>query len=546
MRTESRSHEKRSAPKLSQPALQPVAPGADSHNPNPQEMEQKVKDVQRVPSEDCSDRKMMAACVDAMPGAIVSFRFDYNEGKGSFPYASANCKDIFGYGPEEPAVDLATLRARIHPDDVERIDAAIAASAAQMTRYHEEYRYLHPLKGTVWLEVQSTPTREAEGTIIWHGYVCDVTARKRAEEELRLSEARHRAFFDANLTGVCYGDAVTAVITEANQKFLEMLGFTREDLSAGRINWKELTPPEYRAANEAAIEELLTTGRNERPTEKEYFRKDGSRLPVLVSRALLDQEKLEGVAFVLDISEQKQNEAREREAHRDRVAVMRSMALGIAHEINQPLAATAIYLKALPRLLDMRPDERPSSIQETVNKATSQILRAGEIISRLRSFIAHGEPDKIKLRLHDLIMDAIHATMAGAIENKVSISLAMNAASDLVLADKVQITQVMVNLIRNANEAMESSQQRRLAVSTRSTDLEITVDVVDTGVGLCGKRQSALFVPFATTKASGMGIGLSISREIIEAHQGKIWGEQRPEGGAVFSFTLPLAEEAAD
>jgi two-component system, LuxR family, sensor kinase FixL len=488
---------------------------------------------------------MMAACVESMPGSIVSFRLD-RDGKGSFPYASANVEEFFGFSRVEASADVSTLRERIHPDDRERIDAAIAASATLLTRYHEEYRYLHPVKGTIWIEVQSSPTPEADGSIVWHGYVCDVTARKRAEEELRMSEARHRAFFDANLIGVCYANAKEAIITEANDKYLAMLGFSREDLEAGLINWKELTPPEFKEANDAAIAELLATGRNERHTEKEYIRKDGGRLPVLVARALLDRETFDGVAFVLDISEQKKNENRISEAHHDRLAVIRSMALGIAHEINQPLAATTTYLRVLPRLLKMKPEERPSSVRETIDKAVAQMMRAGEIIRRLRSFIAHGEPDKIRLHLHELILEAVESTLAGVNERKIAFSLELGASSDVVLADRVQITQVLINLIRNAKEAMEPTHERRLSISTRSTDSDITVAVADTGTGLCEKKRESLFMPFATTKASGMGIGLSISREIIEAHQGQIWGDSRLGGGAIFSFTLSLAEEEAE
>jgi PAS domain S-box-containing protein len=485
---------------------------------------------------------MMASCVEATPGVVVSFRLA-PDGRRSFPYASCNFQDVYGFSLEQANASGEALCKNIHPDDVDRVMNAVAISASNLSRYHQEYRYLHPRKGMIWIEVQSAPTREPDGAVLWHGYVCDVTARKRAEEEFRRSEARHRAFFDANLIGVCYASAIGATITEANDRYLEMLGFTRDDLNAGRINWKELTPPEYHAVNEPAIAELLATGRNERPTEKEYVRKDGTRLPVLVARALLDRDSLDGVAFVLDISEQKLNEARVREAYKCQLAMMRSMALGIAHEINQPLAATTTYLGVLPRLLDMPPTERPTTVRETVDKAVAQMLRAGEIIARLRSFIAHGEPDKIRMGMHNLICEAVDKIMLGEEQRNIAVALELNASSDLVLVDRVQIMQVLLNLIRNAAEAMEPMTNRRLSISTVSTETEIRIDVADTGIGLCETRRGALFVPFATTKPSGMGIGLSISREIVEAHHGRIWGEPRPEGGAIFSFTLPFAEE---
>lgn len=521
--------------------------GAIPDRPAPSTEEEDAHEAALVETEaEMSAHAMMTACVEAMPGAIASFRLS-PEGIGSFPYGSGNFEDIFGFPPEESAADLPTMRSRVHPDDLERIHAAIATSAAQLTMYHEEYRILHPIKGAIWIEVHSMPTRERDGSIIWHGYVCDVTARKRAEEELRLSEARHRAFFDANLIGVCYGNAANAAITEANDKYLEMLGYTREDLNAKRINWRELTPPEYAVENEAAIAELIATGKNARPTEKEYFRKDGSRLPVLVARALLDRDRQDGVAFILDISELKEKEARLREVHRGQLAMMRSMAVGIAHEINQPLAATATYLRVLPRLLEVDPAQRPANVSETVKKAVAQVMRAGEIVSRLRSFIAHGEPDKVRVHMHELILEAMESVVAVAQEKKIVITLDLGAASSEVLADRVQIVQVLINLLRNAKEAMEHVAERGLTISTRSTEADVRIDIADTGVGLSEKRRSALFVPFVTTKPSGMGVGLSISREIIEAHHGRIWADENPEGqGAMFSFTLPLVGRDAE
>jgi PAS domain S-box-containing protein len=484
--------------------------------------------------------EVMAACVAAMPGTICSFR-QSADGKASFPYASNNFPSVFGFAPEEVREDCACVLACNHPDDSERVSASIVESARALSTWHEEFRYNHPQKGTIWLEGLSRPVPEPQGAVVWHGHVQDVTERKRKEEELRASEERSRAFFDSNLLGVCYGNAGSGAITDANDKFLEMVGYDHEDLRAGRINWLEMTPPEYRLLNAAAIVELIAAGKNQRPTEKEYIRKDGTRIPILVARALLDKATLDGVAFVLDISEQKRNEARERKLHADRIAVMQSMAAGIAHELNQPLAAANAYLGALRRLLEIPLGQRPMSVPETLDRALAQIARAGEIVSRLRSFIAHGEPDQVQLSAHALIHEALNATAAAINDGGVSMSLRLNAAQDDVLADKTQIVLVLLNLVNNAIQAMEPVRSRELVVSTTSDEEEIRIDVIDTGVGLAEKMKSSLFEPFATTKSRGMGVGLSISRAIIEAHHGRIWAEQNPEGGAVFSFTMPLA-----
>jgi PAS domain S-box-containing protein len=485
----------------------------------------------------------LAACVAAIPGTICSFR-QSKDRRPSFPYASDSFPLVFGFAPEEVRTDAAPVFACNHPEDKERINASIAESARKLSNWHAEFRYNHPQKGTIWLEGLSHPVPEPGGAIIWHGYVQDITARKRAEEELRESEARHRALFDSNLIGVCYSrcvNGVEGVLTEANDKYLEMVGYDRADLAAGRMNWIDMTPPEFQHVNKAAIAEYLTIGKNQHPVEKEYIRKNGTRVPVLVAGAWLDQATHTGGAFVLDISEQKRNEARERKFQADRIVVMQSMAAAIAHEINQPLTACLNYIKISRRLFGLTPERRPASIPEILDKASDQIGRAGEIVSRLRSFIAHGEPDKLHTSAHKLIQEALNATTAAINDAGVSASLQLNAAQDEILADKTQIVLVLANLIKNAVEAMESVRRRELVVATMSDKEKIRIDVIDTGVGLCEKRMASLFEPFVTTKPSGMGVGLSISRTMVKAHHGQMWAELNPEGGAIFSFTMPLA-----
>lgn len=500
--------------------------------------------VERLFTEKARLAEQLSSVAAAVPGAIFSFR-QSRDGKQSIPYVSANFSALFGLAPEDVRTDASPLLARIHADDRGRISAGAAESARTLSIRHDEFRYEHPQKGIIWIDGQSAPIVEAGGDIVWHGYIQDVTERKRAEEELRASEARSRAFFDSGLLGVIYWN-VNGAITDANDKFLDMLGYSREDLAAGRLDWVKLTPPEFRRLDEAALEELATMGRNQRPFEKEYFRSDGTRLPILVACAMLDEARYEGVAFVLDISEQKKNEARMQKLHADRMMVMQSMAIGIAHEINQPLTATVTYLRAARRLLEMKEERRPLGVPETLDKASAQITRAGEIVARLRVFIAHGEPDKFPLKAHELIRDAYEATIMGMKKGQIRATLQLNASHDEVLADRVQIVQVLVNLIRNAKEAMEAVPRRELMISTTASTSDIRIDVVDTGVGLSEKVKCSLFEPFATTKPSGMGVGLSISRAIIEAHHGSIWAESNPEGGAIFSFTLPLAKNQSE
>ena len=218
------------------------------------------------------------------------------------------------------------------------------------------------------------------------------------------------------------------------------------------------------------------------------------------------------------------------------------MATSLAHELNQPLTASACYLLTAQRLLEMPQELRPASVTETLDGAAEQIMRAAGIVRQLREFIMRGEPEKSFANLHDLVREACHATKAHRNEANVKLGLQLDGNVDRVFVDGVQIKQVLVNLINNAVDAMNASVERELTISSSLIhDLTIRIDVVDTGVGFSEIAKENLFEPFATSKAGGMGIGLSISRSIVEAHEGKLWAESNPDGGAVFSFVLPLA-----
>jgi PAS domain S-box-containing protein len=320
----------------------------------------------------------------SLPGVICSFRQTAN-GRRSFPYASENCFNVYGISPEALQISAEPVFLRLHPDDLQHVQASIEESAKSGRVWRDEFRYDHPTKGLIWLEGQSSPVREPNGDITWHGYVQEITERKQAELKLRISEARFQAFFNSGLIGVISWNADGA-ITDANDTLLEMIGYSRDDLEAGRINWRHITPPEFEEIDRIALENIIASG-STRPFEKEYFRKDGSRLPVLLAIATLDASHRHGVGFVLDVSERKKDEARLQQANAERFNCMKSMAAGLAHEINQPLAATVIYLKTIKRHLDKTPEQRTISVPETLDKAAAQVTRAGQTIARLRALL---------------------------------------------------------------------------------------------------------------------------------------------------------------
>jgi two-component system sensor kinase FixL len=258
--------------------------------------------------------------------------------------------------------------------------------------------------------------------------------------------------------------------------------------------------------------------------------------------------------FIRDLSEPQKTEARLQElqaelVHISRLTAMGEMASALAHELNQPLSAIANYMKGSRRLLEDSSDERAAMLRDAMDKAAEQALRAGQIIRRLRDFVARGESERRVESVTKLIEEASALALVGAKDQGVRVRFQFASTVDLVLADKVQIQQVLLNLIRSAVEAMEAREKRELIVATAPADDDmVEISVADTGVGIAPEMASQLFQPFVTTKRHGMGVGLSISRTIVEAHGGRIGSEPNPAGGTIFRFTLRAVtkEEVGD
>ena len=277
-------------------------------------------------------------------------------------------------------------------------------------------------------------------------------------------------------------------------------------------------------------------------------RRDGSNFPIELS--IGDAHTPHGrvfTGFIRDLTERQRTERRLNDlqaelSHISRISAMGSLASALAHELNQPLTAITNYMEGARDLLD-RPDaEALTMIREALDEAAAQSLRAGQIIRRLRDFIARGDSEKCVERLRKLVTEASALALAGAGTAVVDIDIRLDPSIDAVLVDRIQVQQVLLNLIRNAVEAMHRSPRRRIDIrSIAAADGMVTVIVADSGPGLTPEAQRHLFQPFQSSKEQGMGLGLSISRGIIEAHGGRIWAEPADIGGAAFHFTLARA-----
>jgi two-component system sensor kinase FixL len=220
------------------------------------------------------------------------------------------------------------------------------------------------------------------------------------------------------------------------------------------------------------------------------------------------------------------------------------MASTLAHELNQPLTAVASYLNGCRRLLDGSESVQDLMLRDAIDRAADQALRAGQIIRRLRQFVARGESERQVESLPRLIEEASALALVGAKHDGVRVRYNFSPKADWVLADKIQVQQVILNLMRNAIEAMEPSERRELVLSiTPNGSGMIDVSVADTGSGIAEDIMPHLFQPFITSKRHGMGVGLSISRTIVEGHGGRIWAEPNSGGGTVFHFTLRAVSE---
>ena len=372
----------------------------------------------------------------------------------------------------------------------------------------------------------------------------------RLYRDLAEREAKIRRLVDANIIGIFIWD-FDGRILEANDAFLRIVGYDREDILLGLLSLTDLTPPEWAGRTAQTLQEVRMTG-PARPFEKEYFRKDGSRVPVLIGSASFEDGEKQGVSFVLDLTERKRAEAEAREmqmqlAHANRVATMGQLTASIAHEVNQPIAATVANARAGLRWLGAKPPNLDEA-QQAFGRIVRDGDRAGAVVGRIRALIKGAPPRDEHVEINAAIRDVIEITHSEAMKNGVSVRTELVEGLPLVPGDRVELQQVILNLVLNAFEAMSEMGEgpREVLITTSKTESgEVAVAVCDTGPGLAPAAIEHLFEAFHTTKPNGLGLGLSICRSIIEGHGGRLWASANSPRGAVLQFTLPADPDIA-
>ena len=370
--------------------------------------------------------------------------------------------------------------------------------------------------------------------------------------DLQEREAKVRRLVDSNIIGICIFDRDRHII-EANDAFLSIVGYSRDDVNSGRLSFADLTPPEWAGADERLLAELASTG-TWRPAEKDFLRKDGSRVPVLVGGATFGELRHQGVAFVLDLSDLKRVEEVAREsarryhdvqmelAHVNRMATVGQLSASIAHEINQPLSGIVTNASTCLRMLAADPPN-VSGAQETARRSIRDAKRAADIISRLRALFFKKQIRIDLVDLNEASREVISLALRELERSQVILRSEFAEDLPLVKVDRIQLQQVILNLIRNASDAMRDidDREKELAIKTAKTGPDgVLVAIQDSGPGIDPTKLDRIFDAFYTTKPDGLGVGLSVCRTIVEAHGGKLWATAAGPHGAIFQFTLPV------
>ena len=451
---------------------------------------------------------------------------------------------IYGVSMEERVITLDRVQELMHSEDRPMVFEAVSAALRGASRYNVEYRVIRPDGELRFVHSQADVMWDESGRPRrMFGTVQDITERKRAEEELRAAETRFRTYVDHATDALFVHDDQRKVV-DVNRQACESLGYTREELIG-------MTPPDFDPA--LGVDDAFIQWMKERldaggvfAFETSHRRKDGTFFPVEVRiRPFSHGGHRFGLALVRDITERKRAEETLRQtqaelAHVARVATLGELAASIAHEVNQPLAAIVTNGSACLRWL-VGDSPNLEEARETARRVIRDGKRASDVIARIRALVQKTDTEKARLDINQAVQEVINLTQHEAVRKGVALRTELAGELPPVLGDRVQLQQVILNLVMNGVEAMSSvaDRPRELLVRSRQHEsAQVLVAVQDSGVGIDRKNLEKIFDPFYTTKSQGMGMGLAISRSIVENHGGRLWAAPNDGPGATFQFTL--------
>jgi two-component system, LuxR family, sensor kinase FixL len=483
-------------------------------------------------------RLRLEAIVESSHDAIIGATLD-----GEITSWNRSAETIFGYAADEIRGRSLTV---LLPADRIREEEAILDRIRRGEKVNQ-YETLRRRKDGVEIDIllAVSPIRDPTGKIIGASKIArDITHQKRTETGLRASQSQLRSLINTVPDAVVVIDERGAIgsFSPAAER---LFGYSEAELIGENV--KKLMPNPYRDQHDGYLERYLRTG------EKHIIgigrvvtgmRKDGTIFPLELA---VGEARIEGkrifTGFIRDLTDRQETERRLEELqseliHVSRLSEMSQMGSTLAHELNQPLTAITNYVETGRRWIEL---QNPAKAIENLEKAARQTSRAGEIIQGLRQFTEKGHTERRPEPINQVVEEASALALIGAKQLGIRTEFELAPGTPLATIDKVQIQQVLVNLIRNSIEAMAEAERRVLTIRIALTNAALVeISVADTGPGIPEDIMAKLFRPFMTTKPKGMGIGLSISRSIVQAHGGELRAERNADGGATFRVTLPL------
>ena len=387
--------------------------------------------------------------------------------------------------------------------------------------------------------------------LMYHTFHLSQQRRRSIEKILHESEEKYRLIFETAATLITSVNA-QGVIVDCNHRVKETLGYERQEIIGQTMG--KIIHPDYLPKAQKALNKILTKGFLYNHDYK-MVRKDGKFIDVTMNSSAIkgeDDQYERTICIITDITERVQAEQLARKhqeelAHVSRLSTIGEMASGLAHELNQPLSAILSYANACSRLIKVdSPDIE--KVKNSLEIIAAQTIRSGEIIHRIKNFVRKTEPRRTDININDIVKDVSDFIDADIRRNKIVLKLDLAKQMPMVLADSIQIEQVLLNLALNSIEALadEQTRKRQLTIKTSTHNGDtIEVEVCDSGKGLDLEIKQKIFDSFFSTKPEGLGIGLSISRSIIESHKGQIWATESLDGGTKLKFTLSIAHAAA-
>lgn len=471
---------------------------------------------------------------------------------GEMRYWSEECYRVLGFDPKDGPPPFEGFLQRVNPDDQTRLREITTAAGRDEVGYEADYRIVHPGGAVRDIHVLAHPVFNPSGDLVEYvGTVMDVTERKRAEEKLRQSETYLAEAQTLTHTGSWVWDVPERRALHLSEEWYRIYGFDPTD---GMSAWKKRLDrihPDDRAGRQQAIDRAINE-RSDYEIEYRIFLPDGSvRHLHSVGHPVYNDagDLVQFVGSSTDITERRQAEEALRQAQTDlarisRITTMGELTASLAHEVNQPIAAAVTDANTCLRWLTRdEPDlvEARAAASRTIKDAT----RAAEIVSRVRQLFKKGALERELVDVNEVIRDMVVLLRNETLRSSIAVRTELMAGLPRVMADRLQLQQVLMNLMMNSIDAMhEVDGVRELALSSqRAEDGQLLVSVSDTGVGLPPQQADQIFNAFFSTKPHGTGMGLRISRSIVESHGGRLWASDNSPRGASFHLTLPIAPD---